>query len=403
MDSKIGLVIQMIGVGLITILTVFLRRSLKMVALKYWATSWLCLSFALICLRLAFSYEHGVNSLFSLYFLGEYLFGITLVAGCLSLERNIDSRPWLQTWVWPLAFVAIVLPLFADDFNNIFNLHSTILACFFVAAVWALHKTGDRTFGWQVLHTSLILLAVDFLGYSALFTSRFFANFSTDFLAYNSIVDLVLETSLGFGMVIILLEKVLANYQVANDELQVTQKKLEELVQTDPLTAAFNRHAFYGFLGNRKNNKEAISGCVGFFDIDDLKEINDRYGHIAGDMAIRAVARAIREVIRAEDLMYRWGGDEFFVIMISMEAEMAKERMLRIDSLLMSVLIEDVPEPIKIGVSCGFNNFQDSSDLETAIKKADSEMYLRKQARKKKAERRFTYIPTGVVTEAHAE
>jgi diguanylate cyclase (GGDEF)-like protein len=167
-----------------------------------------------------------------------------------------------------------------------------------------------------------------------------------------------------------------------NEELRSTQKQLEELVHTDPLTAAFNRHAFYGYVRRQGEDEAASSGCVGFFDIDDLKAINDCFGHAAGDMVIRSVVRSIREIIRAEDLIYRWGGDEFFVIMVSMDARMAEARMRRLDSLLKHVYIDNIPEPVEVGVSWGFTDFSNPSELEDAIKAADSVMYGRKQTRK---------------------
>ena len=85
MDTNIALLIQLTGVILIAILTVCLQRSLKSVALKYWTYAWLSLSLALIFLRLAFEYGSQANSLYSLYFFGEYLFGFMLVTGCRSL------------------------------------------------------------------------------------------------------------------------------------------------------------------------------------------------------------------------------------------------------------------------------------------------------------------------------
>lgn len=135
------------------------------------------------------------------------------------------------------------------------------------------------------------------------------------------------------------------------------------------------------------------TGCVGFFDIDDMKAINDCFGHTAGDMVIRTVVRAIRELIRAEDLIYRWGGDEFFVIMVSMDAEMAEKRMARLDSLLRDVFIEHIPEPISIGVSWGFMDYADPEDLEAAIKSADSMMYRRKESRKLAKPVNFEVLP----------
>ena len=72
MDSNLGLIIQLNGVILITVLSLCLRRSLQLTALKYWTMAWLCLSLALICLRLAFSYSEFSSFLFTYYF--NYLF-----------------------------------------------------------------------------------------------------------------------------------------------------------------------------------------------------------------------------------------------------------------------------------------------------------------------------------------
>src|SRR5688500_8730526 len=329
MDSKIGLIIQLNGVILITVLSLCLRRSLQLTALKYWTMAWLCLAFSLICLRLAFSYEEFATMLLTYYFLGEYIFGFMLVAGCRSLDEKYELQPRSELFLIPFVIFSIVLPHLAADFNDVFNVHAFLLACFYATAFYYLRKSRQENFGWHVMHVSLALLSLDFLLYTIIFPLRNVFVFSADYLAYNSIVDLVLQTALGFGMVTLLLEQVLRDAKNTNEQLLSTQKQLEELVHTDPLTAAFNRHAFYGFVRNQGEDETASSGCVGFFDIDDLKAINDCFGHASGDMVIRSAVRSIRELIRAEDLIYRWGGDEFFVIMVGMPAEMAEERIDR--------------------------------------------------------------------------
>lgn len=400
MDSKIGLIIQLNGVILITVLSLCLRRSLHLTALKYWTMAWLCLSFALICLRLAFSYEEFSSFLFTYYFLGEYIFGFMLVAGCRSLDGEYELEPRTELYMIPFVILSVVLPHLATDFNDVFNIHSFVLAGFYAVAFLFLKRSKQPTFGWRVMHVSLALLTANFLLYAIIFSARSLTVFAVDFLTYNSVIDLVLQTALGFGMVIILLEKVLHEAKNANEQLMSTQKQLEELAHTDPLTAAFTRHAFYGFVRRQDEGLAASSGCVGFFDIDDLKAINDCFGHAAGDMVIRSVVRSIREIIRAEDLIYRWGGDEFFVIMVSMNAEMAENRMTRLDSLLDHVYIDGIPEPIKVGVSWGFTDYSDPADLENAIKSADSVMYRRKQLRKQAqpADQNFMNSLAGLVS-----
>jgi diguanylate cyclase (GGDEF)-like protein len=291
-------------------------------------------------------------------------------------------KPRVELYFIPFVILAVALPHLASDFNDIFNGHSLIMAGFYAFAFYHLGKSKQANFGWRVMHVSLALLVVDFVAYSILFSVRGIAPFRTDFLSYNPVIDLVLQTALGFGMVIILLEKVLNDFRSTNEQLLSTQRQLEQLVHTDPLTAAFNRHAFYGFM--QKQGDDQASGCVGFFDIDDLKAINDCFGHAAGDSVIRTVVRSIREIIRAEDLIYRWGGDEFFVVMVSMDASMAEDRMMRLEALLDSVHIDSLSEPIRVGVSWGFTNYTSAGDLETAIKDADSQMYRRKEIRKQR-------------------
>ena len=392
MDSKIGLIIQLNGVVLITVLSLCLRRSLKLTALKYWTMAWLCMSFALICLRLAFDHPEFSGFLFTYYFLGEYLFGFMLVAGCRSLVDGNDLNSRSELYIIPFVLASIVLPQLTADFNDVFAIHALLLAGFYTAAFLHLRRLQTPTFGWHVMHVSLGLLAVDFLFYTFVFSARSIWSFETDILSFNSVIDLVLQTSLGFGMVIILLEHVLKEAKESNEKLLSAQKQLEALVHTDPLTAAFNRHAFYGFVHREGAGAINTAGCVGFFDIDDLKAINDCFGHAAGDMVIRCVARSIREIIRAEDLIYRWGGDEFFVIMVSMNAELAEKRMLRLESLLQHVYIEGIPEPITIGVSWGFTDYTDPTDMDTAIKTADAAMYRRKLQRKQNRPAGFDFI-----------
>ena len=229
MDSKIGLIIQLAGVSLITLLTLFLRRSLNVVALKHWTNAWLFLSCSLFCLRLAFSYEVFSTQLFSFYFLTEYFFGFFLIAGCRSLTGNKEMK--VRQEIFVLAFIAVAfgLPFLADDFNLVFNLHSLILAGFFAIAFVTLLRTKIRSFGGKVMLIALGLLACDFFQYFIVFSLRQYTFIVTDYLAYNSVVDLVLQMLLGFGMVIVLLEQVLVDAKSANEKLQKAHKKLEQL------------------------------------------------------------------------------------------------------------------------------------------------------------------------------
>ncbi|MEO7658520.1 MAG: GGDEF domain-containing protein, partial [Pyrinomonadaceae bacterium] len=253
---------------------------------------------------------------------------------------------------------------------------------FFFPAFVALWKTKLKSFGWRVMLVALALLTLNHLQYFLMFAFRNYVVLPFEYFTYNSIIDLALQTMLGFGMVIVLLEQVLTDAKRANEKLRKAHEKLEVLANIDPLTTALNRHAFHGYIKQRGTENKTVSGCVGFFDIDNLKEINERHGHAQGDGVIRLVVRAIRNIIRAEDLIFRWGGDEFFVIMIGIDSEFANARIHNMEQMLSNVLVEGIKQSISIGVSHAFEDFSDLNDLEGTIRRADAGMYRQKQIRK---------------------
>jgi diguanylate cyclase (GGDEF)-like protein len=185
-------------------------------------------------------------------------------------------------------------------------------------------------------------------------------------------------------MVITIMERVRQEVEETNSQLKEAHDKLEKLAHVDPLTTAFTRHAFYGFLQKHGTESQNISGCVGVFDIDNLKPINDGFGHTVGDVAISKTAHAIRSLIRADDLIFRWGGDEFFVVMLGFNDEQAELRMSELNSILTNVCLYGLPERISIKVSFGFAAFSEINVLEKAVEVADARMYEAKLANKQK-------------------
>ena len=387
MDSKVGLIIQFSGIFLITILLVFLTKSLKFTALKYWKYAWLSLSLSLLSLYIAFSVEAVAKFFYAFYYLGEYVFVFLLIAGCRSYDSDakITARSW---FLLPPAIAAAVLLAFPiGEFSDVFNLHSSIIGTTFVVAFLSLKspdKLAQDNFGWNVMKIALALLAFNFFHYTIIYSLRHtsYPQLLGKYLTFNSVIDLVLEILLGFGMVIVLLEKVRQDVEEANRKLKEAHDKLEQVAHVDPLTAAFTRHAFYNFLQKHTPQNDVISGCVGVFDIDNLKPINDRFGHAAGDVAIRSAAHAIRSLMRADDLIFRWGGDEFFVVMLGFDTKQAVDRKCELNTLLKDVDLIDKAEKMSVRVSFGFADFADIKKLEDSIKQADTEMYRAKQQNK---------------------
>lgn len=141
-----------------------------------------------------------------------------------------------------------------------------------------------------------------------------------------------------------------------------------------------NRHAFYSLIeGQRTSKALPPPGCVAVVDVDGLKPINDTLGHASGDAVIRAAAGAIRSLVRADDLVFRWGGDEFLVVLVGVSDEEAKRRLAMLNELLARVPVPGCPEPLTVSVSFGVAPFSAELPLERAIDNADAAMYERKE------------------------
>lgn len=145
----------------------------------------------------------------------------------------------------------------------------------------------------------------------------------------------------------------------------------------DPLTGAGNREAFNrqvtAELARAKRHDHPLA--LAMIDLDGFKEVNDRLGHAVGDRALALVARTLRDATRAADAVFRWGGDEFAVVMPMIggeEAQAATERFAQ------AIADLDV-DGMRLGASVGIAGYpQDGRDAETLMRRADDLMYASK-------------------------
>jgi diguanylate cyclase (GGDEF)-like protein len=386
--SVLALLIQAVGVALIAVLSFFLGRSIDRVYLSYWWKAWTCLAAGLAALFLSFRLESARLLLEPLYFLGEYAFGCLLVAGCWNYATGVVLRTQHLLALIPGLLLAFLLPRIHSDFSGRLIAQSAILAGFFAVAFWRLQvgRRPDREgTGLRITSVALLVLALNFLSYVPVLWYSLANRVRPFFVysAYTSLFDLILETLLGFGTVILVMEDVNREVQEANRELRLARDRMETQARLDPLTESLNRHAFYSLVeDNRLSPEAAPGGCVAVVDIDSLKPINDALGHAAGDSVIRAVSGAIRRLVRADDLVFRWGGDEFLIVLFGVSEEETRRRLEGLDPALAGLAVPGLAEPISVTVSWGIASFSTPAALERAIERADDAMYWRKKARR---------------------
>jgi diguanylate cyclase len=390
-SSAIGLVFQAVGVALIAMLSLFLRRTIPRTYLSYWAGAWTWLAFGLLALFASFRIPAVRALLETAYYFGEYLFGLMLVAGC----RNFATDERVQVAdvhrVLPAALLAAVLPHLPGEFTMRFVVQAGVLAALFLAALIQINRVpGPVGPGLRVTRTALLLLALCFAHYVPVYAWTLATEFQVPvtYSAYSSILDLILEVLLAFGMVILTMEDVQGRLEVANRELTGAKERAEKLARVDPLTESLTRHALYSLVDESLREQGVVpEGCVGVVDIDNLKPLNDSFGHASGDEAIRAVARAIRAVVRADDPVYRWGGDEFLVVLFGVPEEETTRRLAKLNGMLAGLKVRGGAASVDVMVSFGVAPFSGEVPLERAIETADNRMYRSKQARKAAAPR----------------
>lgn len=175
------------------------------------------------------------------------------------------------------------------------------------------------------------------------------------------------------------------------DELKERNRQLEDLLRrleimaiTDHLTEIYNRRHFEEILKRefaRALRYNLHLSCL-MCDIDLFKRINDTYGHAAGDTVLKEVARLIHSSLREVDVIGRWGGEEFIVLLTQAKKADAKKVAERILQSISAHKFQGLPENEKITVSIGVASIPEDADIdnwEKLIKAADEALYRAKR------------------------
>jgi len=154
-------------------------------------------------------------------------------------------------------------------------------------------------------------------------------------------------------------------------------KRAEQMVNTDPLTGLCNRRAAQASI-----RKEIVSGepfCLAVLDLNGFKSVNDRFGHACGDQVLNEFARGLRRFFRADDAIYRWGGDEFVVVMRGPLSEV--RGVLKAGELLeqlVSVSVGGKQMVLALGAAVGVAQYACGEGPEELFARADASMYQQK-------------------------
>ncbi|MFO7605539.1 MAG: diguanylate cyclase [Desulfurivibrionaceae bacterium] len=163
--------------------------------------------------------------------------------------------------------------------------------------------------------------------------------------------------------------------------LDEDERKLVKLATSDPLTGLFNRRE-----GNRRfkevishSLREKLPLSIIIIDIDLFKQVNDNFGHQSGDEAIRKVAETMQAALRDYDILCRYGGEEFLVVLPTTELAKALETAERLRRVIEAVIIRIRNQEIRLTISAGVASLREDDTLDSLLYRADNALYIAKE------------------------
>jgi diguanylate cyclase len=159
------------------------------------------------------------------------------------------------------------------------------------------------------------------------------------------------------------------------------QEKLREQANRDSLTGLFNRRYLEGTLEREmaRSRRENMPLAMLLLDIDHFKEVNDSYGHQAGDEVLRVLGKLLLEHARAEDIVCRYGGEEFLLVLPKMPLAIALERAAQLRKIIQETTVSFGEMRIQVTISIGVAAIPENADsTERLIRCADKALYRAK-------------------------
>jgi diguanylate cyclase (GGDEF)-like protein len=237
---------------------------------------------------------------------------------------------------------------------------------------------------WAAVFVMLLLtLAVVSLSLPTIFreTDRYFQlNLS---LAVRGLVGLVLLFNVYTVYQQVLIKRLrqeMAEHVEQMSNLKIRAEEFHKLATLDPLTGLYNRRLAERRLKGEVSRSQRYGHplTVLVIDLNGFKQINDRYGHAAGDLVLRLFAERLNSAIRASDLAVRMGGDEFMVMLPECQPEQVQVLLER----LRSITVEFHGETIPVTYAAGWVGYQPGETAEQMLERADQALYADKRAKK---------------------
>jgi diguanylate cyclase (GGDEF)-like protein len=369
--------IQEIGALLFGMVFFFLWRQSKIVYFGLWSSAWLLRFLAAI---FGFQLIRSANgSWLAPYAVFEFGFVIVLVAAARAGFAS-DMKDWrtvLRLIALLPIFVALVYAF--GLFNRLEAYHAShALVLSFVYFYNFATLRRHEGLGARIFRFSLFILAAAFLEHAIIFLYLYNLGDAPRWAVYlhhETYYDFELHCLLAFAAMAMWSETQIDRIRELANELDHVRRESKRSLDLDRLTGLLNQAA----LARRVEDGGPFPGVVAVCDMDNFKEINDRYGHLVGDEILRNIGHLLQASIREQDEAFRWGGDEFVILFLNQQADIAGKRMVELEMRLREFRVRGFGA-LPIGFSWGAADAH-ARPLREALDEADRNMYKLKRER----------------------
>jgi diguanylate cyclase (GGDEF)-like protein len=377
--SSVGPVVQAVGAGLLAVIFLYLSRGKGNRVLGAAGVGWLFLfaamTSAIVLHRVGLRYEREALQYFKLLFL------VALSIAAIRMDRDVSLVKPLAVAAVAGVPISLLVARMAVTEARFHQVHVGILAVGWLLVSVFIFQSPRAGLGRQFSGLLALLTAgVQFA--SAVVSSTAPPGFAHQLIAYSSFFDVLLEMLFGIGLIIWAMEDTERRLAALHARTVDDTRRSKRKATLDPLTDTHNRF----FLDEIRPQLESsdTGGSIVLIDVDGLKRINDTEGHEEGDRAIWTVANAIKKLVRGNDHVIRWGGDEFLVVLPGMDEDLARRRFYmlpsKIDEVKQSTRSGGRPYMKFLAASVGVHIYSKRIPLDVAISQADRIMYERKRA-----------------------
>lgn len=372
-----ALLIQEVGALLFGLVFLYLWRQSRAVYFGLWAAAW-----ALGLIAALFGYallQSGNGAWLAPYAIFEFGFAIVLVAAARAGFAS-DIKDW-RTVLRLIAILPIFVALvYAFGFHSRLEAYHTsqaLVLCFVYFYNFARLRRNEGL-GGRIFRFSLLVLAAAFLEHAILFVYLYNTGNALEwasYLHYETYYVFVLHSLLAFSAMAMWSETQIDRIRELQSDLDQVRRESQRNSDLDRLTGLQNQAA----LARRIEGGGEYPGVVAVCDMDNFKEINDRYGHLVGDEILRNIGNLLQASIRHQDEAFRWGGDEFVILFQNQFPEVAAKRMRELETRLHEFRVRGFGT-LPISISWGTADAR-GRKLRDALDDADRSMYALKRSR----------------------